>query len=130
MLFADKLNIEVTPESEGPGFRVRYGWDSRTPNRATRPLSLTPFQARHLPKKEGGRVCGPLEGSLTFRSASGVRPGIDGTIRIKVTPVEQSLNWSPQPAPQPVAALYSLGRTRESTRVSAPRLLGPLRFSP
>ncbi len=34
-LFRDKLNLEITPAGDDPPL-LRYGWDSRTPNRASR----------------------------------------------------------------------------------------------
>ncbi len=73
VLFADKLNIEVTPGTEGPS--VRYGWDRRTPNCAPRPLALTPLSGGE------GQV-----GELPFGSGKTVRPGINGKMRITVKP--------------------------------------------
>ena len=69
-LFADKLNLEVTPGADG-GSRVRYGWDGRTPNRASRAMRLT---------GDGEALTG------TIPVASGrARPGISGNIRLTVT---------------------------------------------
>ena len=70
MLFADKLNLEVTPRADG-GSRVRYGWDGRTPNRASRPLRLV---------GEGEA----LTGAIPVTSGRS-RPGISGNIRLTVT---------------------------------------------
>ena len=73
VLFADKLNVEVTPEPEVP--LVRYGWDRRTPNRAPRPLSLNPVS----------EVDGEGEvGEVPFGSGRNVRPGIQAKIRFTV----------------------------------------------
>ena len=75
VLFADKLNLEVTPESGGTGSIVRCGWDRRTPNRTGRSrLSLTPDDG------EG------LVGTIPFSSRADARPGIKGNIRLTVTP--------------------------------------------
>ena len=40
ILFSDKLNVDVTPQTNGPS-RIMYGWDSRTPNRTSRSLQLS-----------------------------------------------------------------------------------------
>lgn len=70
-IFADKLNLEVTPRVDGLA-GVRYGWDTRTPNRTTRTLALA---------AEGdARV-----GTIPF-GRSNVRPGICGDLRITVAP--------------------------------------------
>ena len=69
-LFADKLNLEVTPGADGGG-RVRYGWDGRTPNRAPRALRLARDEEA-------------LTGTIPVASGS-ARPGISGNIRLTVT---------------------------------------------
>ena len=75
-LFADKLNVEVTPQSDGTS-QVRYGWDSRTPNRSARSLKLI--------SKDDAQV-----GSISF-STGRVRPGIKGNLRLTITP------WNAKP---------------------------------
>ena len=77
-LFADKLNVEVTPGADG-GSQVRYGWDGRTPNRAPRSLELV---------EEGEALVGAIP--VTSGRA---HPGIDGTIRLTIT------RWNAPPAP-------------------------------
>ena len=77
-LFADKLNVEVTPGAAG-GSQVRYGWDGRTPNRAPRSLELV---------EEGEALVGAIP--VTSGRA---HPGIDGTIRLTIT------RWNAPPAP-------------------------------
>ena len=49
-IFADKLNVEVTTAPDGD-LRVRYGWDSRSPNRTTR----TVREISRAPTIEGGQ---------------------------------------------------------------------------
>ena len=67
LLFVDKLNVEVAHAADGRE-RVKYGWDSRTPNAATRGLSL---------RREGEA----LVGRIPFRRARRIR----GSIRVAVT---------------------------------------------
>lgn len=71
VLFSDKLNIEFSPRVRGLG-KVRFGWDSRTPNRTSRPLQLV---------EENGN----LSGSVSFGRRN-VRPGITGNIRFTIAP--------------------------------------------
>ena len=71
VLFSDKLNIEFSPLAEGLG-KVRFGWDSRTPNRTSRPLQLV---------EEDGN----LSGSISFGRRN-VHPGITGNICFTITP--------------------------------------------
>ena len=77
-LFADKLNVEVTPGADG-GSQVRYGWDGRTPNRAPRSLELV---------EEGEALVGAIP--VTSGRA---HPGIAGTLRLTIT------RWNAPPAP-------------------------------
>lgn len=74
VLFADKVNIEVTRDREGRGSVVRYGWDRNTPNRTARALSL-----RESP--EGNSQVG----EIPFGNGRDVRPGIQGRLRLTVT---------------------------------------------
>ena len=67
LLFVDKLNVEVAPAADGPD-RVKYGWDSRTPNRAPHGLVLEP----------DGEA---LVGGIPFRRGRRIR----GNIRVTVT---------------------------------------------
>ena len=69
-LFSDKLNIEVTPRTNGLT-KVKYGWDSRTPNRTSHALGLTQQQAA-------------LIGTTPFGGRS-TRPGISGKIYFTIT---------------------------------------------
>ena len=71
-LFSDKLNIEVIPVAGGDS-RIRYGWDSRTPNRS--PTTLQSLEAQG--EAQIGEV--PL-------TSGGVRPGITAKIRLTITP--------------------------------------------
>ena len=71
LLFADKLNVEVTPQADGTS-RVRYGWDSRTPDRTSRPLQLVP---------EGDT----LVGTIPFGGRRNKHPGIRGQICFTIT---------------------------------------------
>jgi hypothetical protein len=41
-IYRDKINLEVTPPKEGEVWKLRYGVDSRTPNRATRSVDGLP----------------------------------------------------------------------------------------
>ena len=70
-LFADKLNLEVTP-GVSAGAQVRYGWDIRTPNRAPRRLEVH-FNGHGW------------TGTIPF-GRSNVRPGISGDLLITVVP--------------------------------------------
>ena len=70
ILFADKLNIEVTPRGDGSAIEVRYGWDSVSPNRS--PLLMM----------EGD----DLIGTTAFSSHHDVDPRIGGDIRLTVSP--------------------------------------------
>ena len=70
-LFSDKLNIEVVPEADG-GSRIKYGWDSRTPNRSPSQLQIN--------KQGEARI-----GEIAFASRSTAHPGIRGTLRLTVT---------------------------------------------
>ena len=70
-LFADKLNLEVTLVA-GVGAQVRYGWDTRTPNRAPRRLEV-------VPNGKG------WSGTIPFGRGN-VRPGICGDLRVTIVP--------------------------------------------
>ncbi|GAB4280155.1 MAG: hypothetical protein Kow0092_35840 [Deferrisomatales bacterium] len=70
-LFRDKLNLEVTPPPPGKPWRLRYGFDSRTPNRATR------------------TAVGGLDGdAVVFRIPveNGSRPGLAAELVLTCTP--------------------------------------------
>ena len=67
LLFVDKLNVEVAHAADGRD-RVRYGWDSRAPNRTSLDLALE-------------RDDGALVGRIPFRRGRRIR----GHIRITVT---------------------------------------------
>ena len=71
-LFSDKLNIEVIPDAGGSS-RIKYGWDSRTPNRSPSQLQL----------KTGGEV---RIGEVPFASRKDARPGIRGKLQLTITP--------------------------------------------
>ena len=65
-IFRDKLNLEaVPPKTDNDSWQLRYGFDSRTPNRATTSLD--------------GKLTG---GRLEFRIpiVQKNRPGIDATL--------------------------------------------------
>jgi len=65
-IFRDKINLEATPpKAEDESWRLRYGFDSRTPNGAT-------LKADGVGKDDG----------LEFRIpiVQPRRPGIDGTL--------------------------------------------------
>ena len=70
-LFADKLNVELTPQEDGSS-RIRYGWDNHGPNRASRPLQLNSTNE------------GILVGTVPFGRRN-LRPGISGNIRFTIT---------------------------------------------
>ena len=67
LLFVDKLNVEIARAADGRD-RVRYGWDSRTPNRTSRDLALAP---------DGDALVG--------RMPFGAPRRIRGSIRVTVT---------------------------------------------
>lgn len=71
LLFSDKLNIELSPAVDGAR-TVKYGWDSRTPNRTSRMLELV-------------QEDGALLGQIPFGSGN-VQPGISGNLRITIKP--------------------------------------------
>lgn len=71
-LFSDKLNVEVTPEAGG-GSRIRYGWDSRTPNGTSMRLELDPA------------VAGDTRIGMVRLTSGRARPGIQGSLRLTVT---------------------------------------------
>ena len=71
LLFSDKLNMELTPAVNGAR-TVRYGWDSRTPNRASRALELV--------EEDGAFI-----GQVRFGSGN-AQPGISGNLRITIKP--------------------------------------------
>ncbi len=71
ILFADKLNIDVTAQTDGAS-RVVYGWDSRTPNRTSRRLIID---------QQGDTSIGNIPfGSRAKRK----RPRISGNIRLTI----------------------------------------------
>ena len=70
LLFSDKLNIEIMREVNGTR-RIRYGWDSRTPNRTSRVLDLS------VENEE-------LVASIPFGRRD-VQPGISGNIRVTIS---------------------------------------------
>ena len=75
-IFADKLNLEVTSEADGE-VRIKYGWDSRTPNRTTRIV-------KPLRQDTDSEVPGQI-GTIAF-GRKNVRPSIAGHIRFTATP--------------------------------------------
>lgn len=68
-LFRDKLNLEATPRPDG-GWTLRYGFDSATPNRATKAVAGT-----------------PVDGGLQFRVpvVQKTRPGIEAELVLTAT---------------------------------------------
>jgi pimeloyl-ACP methyl ester carboxylesterase len=70
-LFRDKLNFEAVP-SPGAGWKLRYGFDSRTPN-----LTTDEAAAEKLPDRRY---------RFTLPIAQSTRPGIDATLRIETRP--------------------------------------------
>ena len=66
-LFRDKINLEAFPPVNGEGWRLRYGFDSRTPNRTTKLAE-----------------CKVIDGMVTFSIPvqQPTRPGIDATLLI------------------------------------------------
>ena len=52
---------------------MKYGWDSRTPNRSPRQLRLE--------RRKEDRI-----GEVPFASRRDARPGIRGTLRLTITP--------------------------------------------
>ena len=70
ILFADKLNVEVTPQADGSS-RVRYGWDSVTPDRTSHRLEF---------ESADGAVIGTIPFGRSTR-----RPGIWGRILLTIT---------------------------------------------
>jgi hypothetical protein len=74
-IFRDKINLEaIPPDSDDGHWRLRYGFDSSTPNRATRNADGTP-----LPEVADGAEG---EGRIEFRIpiVQRNRPGIDATL--------------------------------------------------
>ncbi len=70
-LFRDKLNIEISLQNSAPA-TLRYGWDSKTPNRATR--FVTPQTS----------PSGDAEYRIPVRQNS--KPGLSGQLVIKAAP--------------------------------------------
>lgn len=70
-LFREKINLEAVPAVETEGWKLRYGLDSRTPNRAT-----TEAEAR----RENGKVVFriPLEQKT--------RPGLKAQLVLEARP--------------------------------------------
>lgn len=77
-LFSDKLNFEITHRAEGDS-QVRYGWDSRTPNRSLSVLALD-RERQHQNLFENG----VLAGTLPFSSGRS-HPAVSGNIRLYIT---------------------------------------------
>lgn len=71
ILFSDKLNVEVTPRTGGDS-QVKYGWDSRTPNRVS-------SSALKLALEDGVPT-----GKIPLTSGRG-HPGISGNLRLGIT---------------------------------------------
>jgi hypothetical protein len=69
-LFRDKINLEAVPPSNGGGWTLRYGFDSSTPNRATRAADV-----QHA------------AGVTTFRIPveQKTRPGMKATLVLRAT---------------------------------------------
>lgn len=74
-LFRDKINIDVIPEGED-GFAIRYGFDSRTPNRATKKIEGLETKTE-----------GVFEFGIPIRG--GNKPGIVAELRITCRPWNQ-----------------------------------------
>ena len=73
-LYRDALTLEATPDGDAPGgYRLKYGFDSKTPNRAPR-------------KAEGALLEGG--GGVAFRVPidSNTRPGFAGTLVLTARP--------------------------------------------
>jgi pimeloyl-ACP methyl ester carboxylesterase len=64
-LFRDTITIEATPGNGGADFKVRYGLDSKTPNRVTRTAEIE--------EQDGGFAC-------RIPIASDTAPGLEGTL--------------------------------------------------
>ena len=94
-LFADKLNLEVTPGGGGGRAGIRYGWDTRTPNRTSRRLEVAP---------DGNGWAG----TIPFGRGN-ARPGISGDLRITILPWNTDPEGAagdrinPEPAPSDTA---------------------------
>ena len=66
-LFRDTITIEATPEGEGDNqsYRLNYGFDSKTPNKATK-------------RADGTSIPGGMEFRIPLKS--GTRPGLAGVL--------------------------------------------------
>jgi hypothetical protein len=80
-IFRDKINLEVIPpESDAGQWRLRYGLDSSTPNRATRSAG-----SPELADDAGVAVgAGHLEFRIPIVQKN--RPGIDATLVLTAKP--------------------------------------------
>jgi hypothetical protein len=77
-IFRDKINLEaIPPESESDQWRLRYGFDRSTPNRATRTAEGTVLQPA-----AGGD--GRIEFHIPIEQSN--RPGIDATLVLTARP--------------------------------------------
>jgi hypothetical protein len=80
-IFRDKINLEaIPPDSDSGQWRLRYGFDSNTPNRATREAEGT-----MLPQTASGTASG---GRIEFRIpiVQSKRPGIDAVLVLTARP--------------------------------------------
>jgi hypothetical protein len=80
-IFRDKINLEaIPPDSDSGQWRLRYGFDSNTPNRATREAEGTV-----LPQTASGTASG---GRIEFRIpiVQSKRPGIDAVLVLTARP--------------------------------------------
>jgi len=69
-LYRDKINLEATPDKAG--WRLRYGFDSQTPN--------TTSAEAEVSRLDGHRYC------FRIPVAQATRPGLQGTVRIETRP--------------------------------------------
>ena len=76
-IIRDQVLIEATPDADAPGgWKVRYGYQGRTPNKATMSLETQP-----LPPPETG-----LTFAIPFQTRRTCRPGIKASLRIEARP--------------------------------------------
>jgi pimeloyl-ACP methyl ester carboxylesterase len=78
-LFRAKLNLEAIPPSGEDDWRLRFGFDSESPNRATKEAEALDGTALGVPAPDGG-----VQFSIPIRQAT--RPGIDATLVITARP--------------------------------------------
>jgi pimeloyl-ACP methyl ester carboxylesterase len=81
-LYRAKLNLEAIPPTGGAGWRLRYGFDSDSPNRATKDADSADGTALGVPAPDGS-----MQFSIPIRQAT--KPGIDATLIITARPWNQ-----------------------------------------